>query len=332
MSDNAEGNDGRGGGRGKEGRGSRGKGRGPDGGQGRRSAQSSHGRGGRSGEPGQDGAERRGSGGRRDRSERQGGSGQGSRGGSGSRTGRGRQPGGRSGTGDDRSRVDTPRPRREGARPPKPTLPSERPHLPREVYADIRSAASPNEVDDVARALGAAEESVDRGAPTEAVALLEWAKAAASRSWAVREGLGVAYYLSGRYADAHRELLAYRRLSGRQDQNHLLADCARAAGHPDRAREHLEAMIGAGVSEDRVVEALLVVAGARLDADDPEGAVATLERARLYPREPQAHHLRLWHLLARAHEAAGDPSAARYWRERIADVDEEALDVLDGDV
>ena len=331
MSDSAEGNDG--GGRerrGKEGRGDRGKGRGAARGEGGRSDQSSRGQRRQAAGRGQDGGDGRGGGGRGDGGNRRGGSRQGSRSGSGSGAGRNRQQRGGSTTRHDRTQADTPRPRREGARPSKPTLPSERPHLSREVYADIRSAASPNEVDDVARALGAAEEAVDRGASTEAVALLEWAKAVASRSWSVREGLGVAYYLLGRYTDAHRELLAYRRLSGRQDQNHLLADCARATGHPDRAREHLEAMIGAGVSEDRVVEALLVVAGARLDADDPEGAVATLERARLHPREPQAHHLRLWHLLARAHEAAGDPSAARYWRERIADVDEEALDVLDG--
>ena len=223
-----------------------------------------------------------------------------------------------------------PRPRRGGTRPAKPALPSERPHLPREVYADIRGAASQGEVDDVARALGAAEQAVDRGALDEGISTLEWAKSAASRSWSVREGLGVAYYLSGRYGDAHRELLAYRRLSGRHDQNHLLADCARATGNPDRAREHLEAMIGAGVSEDRVVEALLVVAGARLDAGDPDGAVATLERARLFPREPQAHHLRLWHLLSRAQDAAGDPAAAEQWRRRIADVDEDALAALDG--
>ena len=341
VSDSGEGNNGRDkSGRDKDAPGGRGQGRRTEHGQGGRSGQSSRGQGGRAGEPGQDDGGRQGGGGGRDSRDRRSGrredgtrrdaGRQGSRGGSGSASGRGRQQRGGSRTRDERSQADPPRPRREGSRPSKPTLPSERPHLPRDVYADIRSAASPNEVDDVARALGAAEEAVDRGAATEAVALLEWAKAAASRSWAVREGLGVAYYLSGRYADAHRELLAYRRLSGRQDQNHLLADCARATGHPDRAREHLEAMIGAGVSEDRVVEALLVVAGARLDADDPEGAVATLERARLYPREPQPHHLRLWHLLGRAHEAAGDPSAARYWRERIADVDEEALDVLDG--
>lgn len=183
----------------------------------------------------------------------------------------------------------------------------------------------------MARALGAAEAAMERGELRTAVAALEWAKAAASRSWAVREGLGVAYYLDARFGDAHRELLAYRRLSGRQDQNHLLADCARATGHPERAREHLEAMLGAGVSEDRVAEALLVVAGARLDAADPDGAIATLERGDLEPREPEPHHLRLWHLLARAYQELGDPEAAARWRARIADVDEDALGVLDGD-
>ena len=226
-----------------------------------------------------------------------------------------------------------PRPPRSGeggARPRKPELPRERPRLAREVHADVRASAPSGAVDDLARALGAAEEAIARGEAARAVEVLAWAKSVATRSWAVREALGIALYLDGRYPEAQRELLTYRRLSGRQDQNHLLADCARATGRIDQAVEHVEAMVEAGVDEERVAEGLLVVAGARLEADEPDGALAVLRRVELEVDEPEPYHLRLWHLAARAAQAAGQPEAAQRWRGRIAEADADALDVLDG--
>lgn len=227
-----------------------------------------------------------------------------------------------------------PRPSRaaeQGSRPRKPELPAERPRLPREVHADVRATAPAGSVDDLARALGAAEEAIARGDAARAVELLSWAKSVASRSWAVREGLGIALYLEGRYGEAQRELLTYRRLSGRHDQNHLLADCARAGGKVDQAVEHVEAMIDAGVDEDRVAEGLIVVAGARLEAGEPDGALGVLRRVELDVEEPQPYHVRLWHLAARASRQAGQEAAAERWRARIAAVDADALAALDGD-
>lgn len=227
-----------------------------------------------------------------------------------------------------------PRPARSderGARPRKPELPRERPRLPREVHADVRSTAPAGAVDDLARALGAAEEAIARGDAARAVEVLAWAKSVATRSWAVREALGVALYLDGRFAEAQRELLTYRRLSGRHDQNHLLADCARATGRIDQAVEHVEAMIDAGVEEERLAEGLLVVAGARLEAGEPHGALAVLRRLELDVDEPEPYHLRLWHLAARAAREAGQDEATQRWRARIAEADADALDALDGE-
>ncbi len=224
-----------------------------------------------------------------------------------------------------------PRTGEQGARPRKPELPRERPHLPREVHADVRSTAPSGAVDDLARALGAAEEAIARGDAARAVDVLAWAKSVATRSWAVREALGIALYLEGRFAEAQRELLTYRRLSGRHDQNHLLADCARATGKIDQAVEHVEAMIGAGVEEDRIAEGLIVVAGARLEGGEPDGALAVLRRLELEVEEPEPYHLRLWHLAARAAREAGQEEAAQRWRARIAEVDADALAVLDGE-
>ncbi len=223
-----------------------------------------------------------------------------------------------------------PRSGEQGPRPRKPDLPGERPRLPREVHADVRSTAPAGAVDDLARALGAAEEAIARGDAARAVEVLTWAKSVATRSWAVREALGIALYLEGRFAEAQRELLTYRRLSGRHDQNHLLADCARATGRVDQAVAHVEAMIEAAVEEERLAEGLLVVAGARLEAGEPHGALAALRRLELDVEEPEPYHLRLWHLAARAAREAGQDETAQRWRARIAEADADALAALDG--
>ncbi|MGH2709350.1 MAG: tetratricopeptide repeat protein, partial [Actinomycetota bacterium] len=68
-------------------------------------------------------------------------------------------------------------------------------------------------------------------------ALARQAKDRAPRSARVRELLGLAAYRAGRWKEALGELLAYRRLTGQLDQNHLIADCYRAQGRPERALE-----------------------------------------------------------------------------------------------
>lgn len=218
------------------------------------------------------------------------------------------------------------RPRRKAA-PGKPVLPEERARLPRDVYRDLRASARPTEVEDVVKAYGAAGDALVEGDVDRAIELLEWAKSAAARSAAIREALGVARYHAGDFAGAHSELLAYRRLSGRQDQNHLLADCARAAGRPEKVVEYVDAMDPASVPADRIAEGIIVLAGARADRGDVEGALRTLERAELAPAEVADYHLRLWHLAADLSERAGERDAARDYLEAIAAVDPDFLDV-----
>src|SRR5439155_466722 len=75
------------------------------------------------------------------------------------------------------------------------------------------------------------------------------AKELAPRSGAVREVLGMALYRAGRFQEALRELQAYRRLTGRLDQNHLIADSHRALGAPDKALEAARAALHARVPE-----------------------------------------------------------------------------------
>ncbi len=217
-------------------------------------------------------------------------------------------------------------------RVPKPTLPTERPQLPGGVYRDIRRTTRQDEVDDVAAAVGAAGEAIEDGDLDRAVELLAWASSRAPRSTSIREGLGVAYYLSGQFEEAQRELLAYRRMSGRADQNHLLADSARAVGRTDRVLELVDEMLAAHqagkVPVDRVVEAVIVQAAIRADGGDYEGALATLDRAPL-PAELGTPHGRTWDAAGDIAERLGDTQRAREDFEAVLTVEEDFLDAAE---
>jgi tetratricopeptide (TPR) repeat protein len=214
--------------------------------------------------------------------------------------------------------------------PRKPRLPSEVPRLQRGVYKEIQRAAKPDAREDALKALGAASEALDTGDAARAVELLVWLKSVASRSPAVREALGIAQYHAGDFAAAHSELLAYRRMSGRQDQNHLLADCARAQNRPEKVSEYVHAMEGADdVPADRWSEALIVHASDRADRGDVAGALAIIERGELNPVEVATHHLRLWYVAADLHQRAGNTEQAADFLEAILAVDEDYLDAAE---
>lgn len=203
-----------------------------------------------------------------------------------------------------------------------------RPRLPAPIYRDLK-AASGTQLDHVATAFVDAGSALEDGDVPRAVELLREAKRRASRSAVIREALGIALYLDGSFRDAGRELAAYRRMSGRQDQNHLLADCARANGNLDRAEDLVDEMIRAGVAADRVVEGLLVIAGARADRGDHDAALAVLHRVDLEPRRIEPYHLRLWHLAADIAARRGDDRGAAGYLEAIVTVDPEFMDVRD---
>ncbi len=199
--------------------------------------------------------------------------------------------------------------------------------MPREVYQDLRGTAPAGEVDDVVKAYALAGEALDEDDLAKARRLLLWARSAAARSPSVREALGVTYYLLQEFESAERELLAYRRFSGRQDQNHLIADCARVAQRPDRVQEYVAEMRPDDVGVDRWVEGLLVLAGDRADRDDLDGALVALGQADLQPSHVRAYHPRLWYLAAELHERRGEDDDARGYLEAIAAVDPDFLDV-----
>lgn len=216
-------------------------------------------------------------------------------------------------------------PRKPGPR--RPALPEDRPIVPRDAWRDLRATVPPNVLDDVVKAVGSATDALEAGDVAGATELLTWAKSVAPRTATIREALGVTHYAAGRFPDAHSELLAYRRLSASHDQNHLLADCARAAGRHDKVREYVEEMVQAGVDPARVAEGVIVLAGDRADSGDLEGALETLKQADLDPEKVQPWHPRLWYVAADLSERLGFMDAAREYFEAILAVDDEFGDV-----
>lgn len=223
-----------------------------------------------------------------------------------------------------------PRMRRNDVAPRKPRLPEgQRPFIDKEALSDIRGAAHKDQVDDVIKAFDLAGKALNDDDTAKAIDILAWAKAMAPRSAVIREALGIAHYLQGEFALAHSELLTYRRISNRRDQNHVLADCARAAERYDKVSEYVEEMLAAKVAKDRCAEGLMVLAGSRADRGDLIGALETLNRAELSPVMVEPFHPRLWYAAADIAERMGDTDAMRDYLEAIAAVESDFLDVAD---
>lgn len=221
-----------------------------------------------------------------------------------------------------------PMPRR-APRPRKPRLPDgQRPFIDKSAMSDLRGSVKDGEFDDAVKAYALAGDAMQDEDFPRAVELLEWVKSVASRSVAVREALGIAHYLNGEFAKAHSELLAYRRMSNRRDQNHVLADCARAAARHDKVVEYVEEMIDDKVvPRERAVEGLIVLAGDRADRGDLAGAMDALGRAGLEPASVQSWHPRLWYAAADLAARMGDTDMERQYLEAITAVEEDFLDV-----
>src|SRR5207247_4654714 len=99
---------------------------------------------------------------------------------------------------------------------------------PRSILDELRGSARPGQGDLAVKAFEEAVALLQKGRPGAAAARAEEAKALAPRSGAVRELLGITLAPAERYREALRELQTYRRITGRADQNHLIADSHRA--------------------------------------------------------------------------------------------------------
>jgi tetratricopeptide (TPR) repeat protein len=185
-------------------------------------------------------------------------------------------------------------------------------------------------VDKVAAHLVAAGTLIDED-PEAALAHARAARDRASRVAVVREAVGVAAYHAGDYAEAARELRAYRRMSGDHSYRAVLADCERALGRPEVALRLVAEALTESPDEEETAELRLVEAGARRDLGEVAAARLILEAAlggRPTPESlTEGDEIRLRFAAAYADllHAQGEEELAQRWHDAVTAVDPEAL-------
>lgn len=206
-----------------------------------------------------------------------------------------------------------------------------RPELPEDAEVDLpkgvlrelqRQTRTGPEQRDVLVAVTIASSALEDEDGATAVPYLAWAKEVAPRSVTIRESLGVALYLTGDYAAALTELQTYRRLGGKPDQNHLIADCLRAVGRgTDRIPELIEEMVS-DAPADRVTEGVIVWGSHLADRGELAAGRAVIRRRvealDAADGDIEEHLLRLWYVAADLAERDGDRDTARTFFERVA--------------
>jgi len=202
--------------------------------------------------------------------------------------------------------------------------------LPRAIQEEIRRTAPPGKERDAMSRLARAIELLDRDDPKAAAAEAEKAKALVPRSGAVREVLGLAMYGLGRWQEALTELKAYKRISGRADQNHLIADSLRGLGRPAEAVPLAEEVLRVkGVSDEAKAEAVIVAASALADQERFAEALAFLGRAKTREDMAAGYTLRLWYVKGDVLERAGRREEAAQEFRRIMRHDAGAFDAAE---
>jgi tetratricopeptide (TPR) repeat protein len=204
---------------------------------------------------------------------------------------------------------------------------------PRELDQSVRTALrglDPRNADKVAAHLVAAGSLLDED-PEASLAHARAARDRASRVAAVREAVGVAAYYAGDYAEAAREIRAYRRMSGDTAYRAVLADCERAQGRPDVALRLVAEALTENPDPEETVELRIVEAGARLDLEEAPAARLVLEGALGGRPDPDSLdagdplRLRLASAYADLLEAQGETALAMEWLTAIAAADPEDL-------
>ncbi|UOY02661.1 hypothetical protein [Blastococcus sp. PRF04-17] len=203
---------------------------------------------------------------------------------------------------------------------------------PRDLDPAVRGALrglDPRNAQTVAAHLVAAGTLLDDD-PAEALAHARAARDRASRIAAVREAVGVAAYHAGDYAEAAREIRAYRRMSGDQGYRAVLADCERALGRPDVALRLVAEALAGDVDADERAELRLVEAGARMDLGETAAARLVLEAelgGRPDPsqlRDQDQGRLRVASAYAGLLRSQGEEDRADEWLGAIAAADPDA--------
>jgi tetratricopeptide (TPR) repeat protein len=199
-------------------------------------------------------------------------------------------------------------------------------HLTDDVVAELRATARPGKADIAVKVVSEAAGAFADGDYKRAIRLGDQAKHLALRSPSVRELLGLAYYRAGRWQEAARELATFKRISGTTDQNPVIADCYRAMGKPDRALELCDEIDARRSPPAVVFEGVIVAAGALADMNRIDEAIRRLERMELRPAVAEAHHIRVWYMLADLLERRGRYTQAKEWFSAAAAADPDLTD------
>jgi tetratricopeptide (TPR) repeat protein len=188
--------------------------------------------------------------------------------------------------------------------------------LPPPVVGELRHKARAGKADAAIARLERAVALLDRGDARGAATEAAKAKELAPRAPAVREVLGLALYQLERFSEALSEMQAYRRMSGRADQNHIIADSLRALGRPDRAVPLAEEALAArGVPLAAKTEAVVVAASALADQGKYDHALGMLRRIRTRDDVADPEVIRVWYVTGDILEQAGRKAdAAREFR------------------
>lgn len=217
-----------------------------------------------------------------------------------------------------------PRPgaQRRGSAPAKPSLP-------RDVVDEVRRTTKPTAADDAITRLDRATELLERGDAPGAAREAAKAKALAPRSGAVREVLGLALYGDERWQEALAEMKSYRRLSGRPDQNHIIADCLRAVGKSSEVVPLAEEALRARIPNEVKAEVVIVAASALADQRRFPEALAFLRRAQTRDDVAEGYTLRLWYVAGDILQRAGRAQDAEREFRKVFRHDPGAFDVAE---
>ena len=194
---------------------------------------------------------------------------------------------------------------------------------------ELRSTARAGRADDAARLVARAIEALERNRPGEAVEAVGRAKPLAPRSGLIRELLGMGHYRQEQFREALRELQAYRRITGRPDQNHLLADSHRALGAPHKALPLVQEALAARLPAEVRAEATVVGASALADLGRYEEALTLLRRFPTNTEVARPYDLRVWYVAGDVLERAGRPQEAVREFRRVVDHEPAAFDAAE---
>jgi hypothetical protein len=237
----------------------------------------------------------------------------------------------------DRSRADRPaRAPRRGDRPtrggagggtrPESAAPARR-RSEADDDDDLRGVVAPNRMDRFESRLKEASDAFRRERYEDARRTLRPLAEQAPGASSVRELYGLTLYRLGRWAQAKRELEAFRTQTNSTEQHPVLADCSRALGHHAEVEELWEELRAASPSAELVAEGRIVAAGALADQGRLDDAISLLEAAAKPTKRPMLHHLRMAYALADLYERAGDLPKARELFGRVAASDADFVDV-----